>query len=86
MWHPAIAQPFHGFVMSPVTDLESVGTSISLFASRPSSHMNSEGLSMTLNTPISDPIVDDQIEGTESSELAENDHQQIISIPTAEIV
>lgn len=85
VWHPAVAQPFHGVVMSPVTDLDGVGTGISLFASRPSSHMNSEGPSMTLNTPNPDPL-DDQKECTEHPEWAENDYQQIISIPTADIV
>ncbi|XP_041912483.1 uncharacterized protein LOC121677656 [Alosa sapidissima] len=85
VWHPASAQPFHGVVMSPASDLESVGIGVSLFASRPKSHMNSEVQNMTTNTPNPDPS-DDQEKWSKNDVPLNKDCKQIISIPTAEIV
>ncbi|XP_062412377.1 uncharacterized protein LOC134102315 isoform X2 [Sardina pilchardus] len=85
VWHPASAQPFHGVVMSPASDLESVGIGVNLFASAPKSHMNSEVQNLTTNTPDPD-LSDDQIECPKRAMSECKDCKQIISIPTAEIV
>ncbi|XP_031430972.1 uncharacterized protein LOC105900919 isoform X2 [Clupea harengus] len=71
LWHPVAAQPFHDVSMSPVADLESAD----LFASRPNARVN---------TPNSGFLGDQ--ESSEGTGSRNKHYQEIISIPTAEIV